>query len=84
MCWSGPHQTGPVMHRTGPVGDLDLGARQAGASDQSWVHGTTFVCEQCALENLIIKFTGTLLFMVWCAAEPLQRSGADGHQLANG
>lgn len=51
-------------------GGLNLGARHAGASDQSEVHQTASVCEQRALGSLIIKFATPLLFMVRCAAGP--------------
>jgi hypothetical protein len=61
------------------MGGLDLGARQAGASARSRVHLIASVCEQCALENLIIKFTGPLLFTVRCAVGP---SPMVGHRRA--
>ena len=69
--WYRPHQTGLVVHQTGSMSGLDLGAREAGASD--WVHGAPdhSIGEQHALRNFILKFTGPLLFTVWCAAGPL-------------
>jgi hypothetical protein len=50
---------------------LDLGAREAGASD--WVHGAPdhSIGEQHALRNFILKFTGPLLFMIRCATRLL-------------
>jgi hypothetical protein len=49
-------------------GGLDLGAKQTGAPNRSGVHWTASIREQFALRNLIIKFTGPLLFTVRCAS----------------
>jgi hypothetical protein len=76
FCWSGPHQTRSVR-------GLDLGTRPAGAPD--WVHCAPnhSIREQCALDNFILKFTGLLLFTIWCATGLVLQWLFSGQRLAN-